>query len=76
MDIDATKKKSPTPDICYRCGEPGHQKPDCLHRFDICHMTMAEHEEWMQEMVLQKDAEEIAIKEAQLEQEDNRKQDF
>ena len=60
MDIDAMKKKNPTPDICYRCGEPGHRKPDCPKRFDIRHMTMDECDEWMQEKALQQDAEEIA----------------
>ena len=64
MDIDATKKKASTPEVCYRCGEPGHRKPDCPRRFDIRHMTMDECEEWMQEKVLRQDAEEIARKES------------
>ena len=45
--------------ICYKCGEVGHKKPECPKRFDIWHMTMEECEEWMQQMVLDKDIEEL-----------------
>jgi hypothetical protein len=69
MDIDATCKKANLLDICYHCGEPGHCKPQCPCRFDICLMSMEECEEWMQEKVLEKDAEEIAQKEEELAQE-------
>ena len=49
MDIDATKRKAPTPDVCYRCGQPGHRKPQCPQRFDVRHMTTDECEGWMKE---------------------------
>jgi hypothetical protein len=69
MDIDATRKKTNLPDVCYRCGEPGHRKPQCPRRFDIRLMSMEECEEWMQEKALGKDAEEIAQREEELAQE-------
>jgi len=59
MDIDATKRKNANPPVCYRCGEPGHLKPQCPRRFDIRHMTMDEMEEWMQQKVLDQDAAEL-----------------
>jgi hypothetical protein len=35
MDIDAMKKKTPLPGICYRCSESEHCKPDCPHLIDV-----------------------------------------
>ena len=46
--------------ICYRCGEVGHRKPECPKRFDVQHMTIEECEEWIQEMALEKDREELS----------------
>jgi hypothetical protein len=69
MDIDAMRKKANLPDVCYRCGEPGHRKPQCPRRFDIRLMSMEECKEWMQEKALGKDAEEIAQREEELAQE-------
>ena len=45
--------------ICYRCREAGHKKLECSKKFDIQHMTMEECEEWMQQMALDKDIEEL-----------------
>jgi hypothetical protein len=70
MEIDAAKKKAAMPEVCYRCGEPGHRKPQCPRRFDVRHMTLEECEEWMQERALQQDAEEIAQKEEEAVEED------
>ena len=72
MEIDAAKKKAPNLEICYRCGEPGHKRPQCPKRFDIRHMSMEECEEWLQEKALQKDVEEVAEKHVEVEEE----QDF
>jgi len=52
MDNDATKRKGTTLTICYRCGEPGHIKPQCPKRFDIRHMTTEELDEWMQQKAI------------------------
>jgi Retrotransposon gag protein/Zinc knuckle len=58
MDIDVARRKAATPIICHRCGGPGHMARDCPRRYDIRYMTIDEHEEWMQEQALQRDAEE------------------
>jgi hypothetical protein len=63
MEIDAVKKKAALPGVCYRCGEPGHRRPDCPRRFDIRLMSMEECKDWMQEKALERDTEEIARKE-------------
>jgi hypothetical protein len=56
MDIDAAKGKTPLPPTCYRCGQPGHKKPECPQRFDIRMMTTEEQEELLQKLLFEKDA--------------------
>jgi hypothetical protein len=67
MEIDAVKKKTALPGVCYRCGEPGHRRPDCPRRFDIRLMSMEECEDWMQEKALERDTEEIARRDNEME---------
>ena len=55
MDIDAAKGKTPLPLTCYRCGQPGHKKPDCPQRFDIRMMSLEEQEELLQKLLFEKD---------------------
>ena len=68
MDIDATKGKTPLPPTCYRCGLPGHKKPDCPHRFDIRMMNTEEQEELLQQLLFKKDA--TPTEQAEVEPED------
>jgi hypothetical protein len=35
MDIDAAKKYGKLPQICFRCGKPGHVVRDCPQPMDI-----------------------------------------
>lgn len=67
MDIDATRKKQDTPDTCRRCGKAGHWARDCERRFDIRYMAAEEKEEWLQNLALDADKEEIEKKEEELE---------
>ena len=55
-ETSTVKKETVT---CCRCGEVGHKKLECPKKFDIRHMMMEECEEWMQQMVLDKDIEEL-----------------
>lgn len=73
MDIDATRKRKDA-QVCYRCGEAGHIKPNCPKRFDIRLMSMEECEEWMQGLALKQDEEEIDAKAK--EQEEAQEEDF
>jgi hypothetical protein len=63
MDIDATRKKHDTPDTCWCCGKVGHWAKDCEHRFDIWYMLTEEKEEWLQNLALEVDKEEIEKRE-------------
>ena len=62
MDIDATRKAAAMPDLCHRCGKPGHFKRDCPQRYDIRFMSLEEKEDWMQEWALQADVAELQEK--------------
>ena len=74
MDVDVARKKAQLPDVCYRCGEPGHRKPQCPRRFDIRHMTMEECDEWWQQRALDRDVQEI--EEGSVREEEEDAQDF
>lgn len=59
MDIDATRKRHQTPNVCHRCGKPGHWAKDCERRFDIRYMLAEEKEEWLQNTALEADTQEL-----------------
>jgi hypothetical protein len=55
MEIDATRKRQSTPDVCRRCGKPGHWAKNCEKRFDIRFMLAEEKSEWLQNFALEAD---------------------
>jgi Retrotransposon gag protein/Zinc knuckle len=60
MDIDAARKRQPIPTVCNRCGKPGHWARDCERRFDIRYMLAEEREEWLQNIALDADTQELS----------------
>jgi hypothetical protein len=59
MEIDANRNRREVPDICRRCGKPGHWAKDCPRRFDIRFMTVDEKSELLQGLALETDKVEL-----------------
>src|SRR5579859_4443328 len=70
MDIDATNKNRELPDVCQRCGRPGHWMKDCPRRFDIRCMTSDERQEWIQQAMMEMDMAEVTEKKEETGEED------
>jgi hypothetical protein len=58
MEVDASRKTTPLPPVCFRCRKPGHIKTDCPLRYDVRYMDLDEREEAIQRLLAEKDAEE------------------
>ncbi|KAF4569440.1 hypothetical protein EYR36_009231 [Pleurotus pulmonarius] len=42
MDVDHTRSRPATSQLCYRCGKPGHMSRECPLRYDVRFMTTEE----------------------------------
>ena len=64
MEIDASKSK-PTPQTCYRCGNPDHFSRNCPKRYDVRYMLADEKREWVQNLLAAEDAvtDEVTVEE-------------
>jgi hypothetical protein len=56
MDVDRTRTLIPLAQTCYRCGKPGHISKECDLRHDIRHMTLDEQDEFIQDIMANRDA--------------------
>jgi hypothetical protein len=56
MDVDRTRTLKPLAQTCYRCGKPGHISKECDLRHDIRHMTLDEQDEFIQDIMANRDA--------------------
>jgi hypothetical protein len=56
MDVDRTRTLRPLAQTCYHCGKTGHISKECNLRHDICHMTLDEQDEFIQDIMANRDA--------------------
>jgi hypothetical protein len=63
MDVDCTRTLKPLAQTCYRCGKTGHISKECDLHHDICHMTLDEEDEFIQNIMANCDAAMAAIAE-------------
>jgi hypothetical protein len=64
MDIDHTRTLKPLTQTCYRCGKTGHISKECDLHHDIHHMTLDEQDEFIQDIMANRDAAMAAVAES------------
>jgi hypothetical protein len=56
MDIDHTRAFKPLAQTSYRCGQTGHISKDCDLWHDVRHMTLDEEDNFIQQIMANRDA--------------------
>jgi hypothetical protein len=56
MDVDRTQTLKPLAQTCYCCGKPGHISKECNLQYDIRHMTLDEQDEFIQDIMANRNA--------------------
>jgi hypothetical protein len=56
MDVNRTWTFKPLAQTCYRCGQTGHIRRECDLCHDVCHMTLDEQDEFIQQIMANCDA--------------------
>jgi hypothetical protein len=56
MDVDCTRALKPLAQTCYRCGQTGHISKDCDLWHDVRHMTLDEEDDFIQQIMANRDA--------------------
>jgi hypothetical protein len=64
MDIDHTRTLRPLAQTCYCCGKTGHISKECDLHHDIRHMTLDEQDEFIQNIMANRDAAMAAVAES------------
>lgn len=60
MDVDHTRSRPATSQLCYRCGKPGHMSRECQLRFDVRFMTAEERTSAIEDLLTAADVVESA----------------
>jgi hypothetical protein len=56
MDVNCTQTLKPLAQTCYHCGQAGHISKQCDLHHNICHMTLDEEDEFIQQIMANCDA--------------------
>jgi hypothetical protein len=64
MDVDRTRTLKPLAQTCYRCGKTSHISKECNLRHDIRHMMLDEEDEFIQNIMANRDAAMVAVAES------------
>jgi hypothetical protein len=64
MDVDRTRTLEPLAKTCYRCGKPGHISKECDLHHNIRHMMLDEQDEFIQNIIANRDAAIAAVAES------------
>jgi hypothetical protein len=71
LDVDTTRRRTPMPVVCHRCGQAGHFVRECPKQYDVRFMSIEEREEYLQGWALQADSEELMLREEEYERSEN-----
>jgi hypothetical protein len=64
MDVDCTRTLQPIAQTCYCCGQTSHTSREYHLRHDVCHMTLDEQDEFIQQVMANCDTAMAAVAES------------